>query len=399
MSALCREWIVTLFGCSVALSVHGAAFWGVGIVFGHPVQPFAVYKIKDLGTLGGVRSEAFAINDAGQVVGDSAADGDFHAFLFNRGRMMDLGTYPQLFRYCALCINNQGQVALYAVGAGERRYTFFYNEGMMTDVGSLGGSTWPKAINDSGQLVCNSHTADGKERAFLYSQGKRVVLGTLPGGYGCAASGINAAGQVVGSADSSNGARAFLYSNGKMIDLGTLGGRQSFGYAINAKGEVAGLAKVASGDDHAFLYRDGKMIDLGTLGGRRSWGMFITDSGLVVGDAETADGKEHAFVYENGRMIDLGALPGALYSSPKGVNASGQVVGSSPPASAPLGFRGPFLYSNGKMHDLNKLIPPDSGWTILSVRAINDSGQIIGQGKPPKGKEDEEHAILLTPVR
>jgi probable HAF family extracellular repeat protein len=49
----------------------------------------------DPGTLSGRRSEATAINDRGEVVGDSAtADGRQHAFLWRRGKMIDLGSLP-----------------------------------------------------------------------------------------------------------------------------------------------------------------------------------------------------------------------------------------------------------------------------------------------------------------
>jgi len=58
------------------------------------------YSITDLGTLGGNNSFPLGINDRGQVVGWSeTADIDpnsgfptFHAFLWNRGVMHDLGT-------------------------------------------------------------------------------------------------------------------------------------------------------------------------------------------------------------------------------------------------------------------------------------------------------------------
>ena len=46
----------------------------------------------DLGTLGGPASQAKAINDKNQVVGWSqTADGDGHAFLWEDGLMTDLG--------------------------------------------------------------------------------------------------------------------------------------------------------------------------------------------------------------------------------------------------------------------------------------------------------------------
>jgi probable HAF family extracellular repeat protein len=51
------------------------------------------YTIIDLGTLGGSRSDAHAINNRGQVVGHSSiANGTVHAFLYSGGKMQDLGT-------------------------------------------------------------------------------------------------------------------------------------------------------------------------------------------------------------------------------------------------------------------------------------------------------------------
>lgn len=53
-----------------------------------------LYRLTDLGTLGGSSSSAFGINDTGQVVGSSAIAGDAvqHAFLYSNGSMADLGT-------------------------------------------------------------------------------------------------------------------------------------------------------------------------------------------------------------------------------------------------------------------------------------------------------------------
>ena len=54
-----------------------------------------------------------------------------------------------------------------------------------------------------------------------------------------------------------------------MTDLGTLGGTFSRANAINASGEVVGVAGRADGTTQgAFLYSHGSMADIGTLGRR-----------------------------------------------------------------------------------------------------------------------------------
>jgi len=56
-------------------------------------------------------SRAYGINDKGQIVGDSVKDKTIsHAFLWQNGKMIDLGTLPGGQNSDAMGINNNGQI-------------------------------------------------------------------------------------------------------------------------------------------------------------------------------------------------------------------------------------------------------------------------------------------------
>jgi probable HAF family extracellular repeat protein len=341
-----------------------------GVALSQTVPPVSPqYTIQDLGNLpGGTKSQAFAINDTGQVVGTAFTS---------------------------------------KTTASSSRHAFLYSDGKkMQDLGTLGGNfSEGLSINASGQVVGDSHTSSVEPHAFLYpgSTGQMEDLGTLDGGSRSVAWAINDTGQVVGTSSSSAGStRAFLYSNGQMEDLGTLpGGAHASARDINASGQVVGYSNTSSdefGDaNHAFLYpgSTGQMEDLGALdGGRSSLAEGINDSGQVVGSSDKDNHSEarRAFLYSppDGPMQDLGTLPGDSRSGAIDLNNAGQVVGWSSNSAREAHA---FLYFDNQMHDLNTLIPAASGWVLEEAWGINTSGQIVGYGM----LNGETRAFLATP--
>ncbi len=286
-------------------------------------------------------------------------------------------------------------------------HAFFWEDGVMEDLGTLGGPhySWAYDINASGQVVGRAEVPSTACHAFLWENGVMQDLGMEwnDGGAWSWAYGINDLGQVVGYHDESMGGppsltakTAFLYSDGQSTELGTMNGLHDFwdgnsqAYDINNSGQIVGGSNsdTPQHDMHAFLLEDGVWHDLGTLGGPESEASGVNASGEVVGWAHTASGCYHAFLWQDGVMQDLGTFGGS-YSWARGINALGHVVGYADTAS---GGSHAFLWENGVMYDLNDLIPQGTGWILDAATAINDLDHIVGYGSCGGGTR----AFLLT---
>src|SRR5262245_29341250 len=235
----------------------------------------------NLGTLGGDPTYLTDINLHGQVAGysktaaDSPGQGAMHAFIWDRGTMIDLGALGGPTYYSsAWCINDLGQVA----GVSERP-------------DPNGGYNLRR-----GFLVTPEDTdADGApDRWYRDSDGNGI--------------------------------------NDLMRDLGTLGGTYANAYDINNAGQVTGMSSNASEGLYAFRWQNGQMTSLGALNGPNNWsyGYGINDSGQVVGVSSADTSGTPAFQRDSVRgLTNLGTLPGHDHATAFDINNAGVVVGTS----------------------------------------------------------------------
>ncbi len=227
-------------------------------------------RVRLLGSLGGLGTQAWGINSHGEVVGTSyppATDhgSNPHAFVTDAtGRsMVDLGTFGGSYSG-ASAINAQGEVVGEAADPTDTPRAFMTRAGShgLIDLGTLGGtSAQATGITDDGRVTGWSYAdpLDTWPHAFLTGrEGLGMVdLGALPTGLWSAAYGVNGSGQVVGAADLGNGHRhAFVTGPGGagLRDADTANPQlDSELDAVNAGGQAVGQRWHGDSHYHAIV--------------------------------------------------------------------------------------------------------------------------------------------------
>ena len=341
------------------------------------------YKLIQLGTLGGNSSAGNGLNNRGWVTGAANLPGDQteHAAFWAYGLMFDLGT-----------LGGPNSAVLFPVKS---------NNGQIAGVSE---TTTVDPLGEEWSCSFFFPTLTGDTCVGFVWNGHMTALPTLGGNNGFAAS-INDFGEIVGWAENAVHDPTCAGVNGRNQVLQFLpviwgpdgqiqsqlpplaGDPDGAAVAINNKHQVVGISGICDQAvgrftaAHMVLWDNGVATEIPNLGGK-AWNtpVAINRSGQVAGFSDLPgddDGgiNAHAFFWtRDGGTQDLHTLPGDVLSLGLGMNNQGQVVGESIGANGARAF----LWKNGKLTDLNTILPPGSSLILQFAGDINDRGEITG---------------------
>lgn len=266
------------------------------------------------------------------------------------------------------------------------------------DLGTLGGeASYAIAINDDGRVVGDAQ-ADLAEsffaeyRAFVGNESGISELNLPRSSRWSAAVDINRAGSIVGMASIPP---LLCWSEAGVEEIPP---PEGFGYgtpiAINDAGHLLAVWH-SWARELPIIYREGRIEEVVFGLNSEGWTLpsDMNNLGQICGFHWSHERGFRGFAWSEGEGLSYAENDADwLYFYPHALNDQGSVVGSATTRSY---HRSAVLWSDGKIQDLNALLPPGSNWHLEVASDINENGQIVGQGT----FRGEPKAFLLSPDR
>jgi probable HAF family extracellular repeat protein len=404
----------TLLMAALGLIVSALSAQAAQIFPPVPNYTLAVIPLLSGGTIND--TYANAINVEGDVVGTSGG----HAFLYKRGKLIDIG-------------------ALFPAS--------------VSGSSAVGVNAFDEVIGTYNQyVVVSGITYQELAGSFIYREG-RVELLPNPTGAVTNVVAINDIGQIVGNYDTTVGFYTttspwLRQVNGAFVPLPLFNGKVVYPGAINNLGQIAASGSGPSSSTFTLIVDDGSysvcMPHVLLITGQHVQDLMtsivpttylnvsassVNDFGAVAGNTELAnflgdDQPQHASLFFAGQVTDFGGLQGPqavnyfdYYSEGEfygrsyleGINDFGTMVGGEADyfgIDDPVGI----TVVNGVVYNLNSYVPnPVINGVKLGITlgvAINNAGQILawasditGIGSGIAGYIYPAYMVVMTPIR
>jgi parallel beta-helix repeat protein len=230
------------------------------------------------------RSQIFAMNDAGVMVGAYPTPTGRHGYVYRDGQFTTI-TYPGAPITVAVGLNNAGEIAGSYQDASAKWHGFTLIGGRFTQLDYPGSElTQIFKINARSEMV-GRFDKDGRTFGFLLAAGRYTSI-EYPGATFTVASGINDLGDVIGYwDDAEKKRRGFLLSQGKFTLIEFPGAQSTLFEAggINNAGDIVGPYLDARGKRKGFLLQGGRYTNVEVAGSNNTSLHHILASGQIGG--------------------------------------------------------------------------------------------------------------------
>lgn len=257
-------------------------------------------------------------------------------------------------------------------------------EGTITSFDAAeGGNTQVIAINKGGSIVGTYTDFSGDDSGFIRAPDSTITLFAVPDTINTTPSGINSKSAITGYAYS-NQTEAYIgfvrAPGGKFKTIQVPNAAETYSYAIDDSGDIAGAYADSRGYFHGFLRtRGGKLTKYSIPAVNPIWLVpaGIDSVGDIAGTYSGGDYVSHCFLRKaDGTVVTLD-LAGWTFcqvgsgESGGGINAGGAITGSFTDSSGNHGF---LMQSDGKVR---KLDYPEGRYETIPV-AINEKAEVTG---------------------
>jgi probable HAF family extracellular repeat protein len=263
------------------------------------------YEFKTIDVPGAASTQAFGINERGDVVGAyTDTGGNSHGFRLSDGRFRSID-FPDAILTTARGINDDGEVvgAFANITEPDGLHGFVLRNGKFTQVDFPGSAhSGILGVNEGGDFTGSYDLGDINTAIGYFTRHQHFISFEVPGSaaMNTAPHGINDAGQVAGSFNDGtdpNLVHSFLLNKGEFTTIDYPGASVTAVFGMNERGDMVGGCTCIDGMNHGFLFANGGFTIISYPAASRTRPRGLNDRGQIVGIYQIgATDTTHGFI-------------------------------------------------------------------------------------------------------